>query len=136
MALSRSHYVRNLKEQSMTATSTSTQDTAYLDIERALAQIGEVSALHEMLDMLQDTLDRDVPQISKLLEGQDVKAANRLLHSLKGFIPIFCVDALCDHVAQVEMLSKTQDSAEVGAAYLNLAPKLQQLQTEIDHYLG
>lgn len=120
----------------MTATSTGTQNTDYLDIDRALAQIGDVSALHEMLDMLQDTLDRDVPQISKLLEGQDVKAANRLLHSLKGFIPIFCVDALCEHVAQVEILSKTQGSAEVGAAYLNLAPKLQQLQTEIDHYLG
>jgi HPt (histidine-containing phosphotransfer) domain-containing protein len=120
----------------MTATSTGTQDTDYLDIDRALAQIGDVSALHEMLDMLQDTLDRDVPQISKLLEDQDVKAANRLLHSLKGFIPIFCVDALCDHVAQVEMLSKTQDCAEVGAAYSHLVPKLQQLQTEIDHYLG
>jgi len=120
----------------MTATSTSTQDSDYLDIDRALAQIGDVSALHEMLDVLQDTLDRDVPQIARLLEGQDVKAANRLLHSLKGFIPIFCVDALCDHVTQVEMMSKTQGSAEVGVAYAHLVPKLQQLQTEIDHYLG
>lgn len=120
----------------MTATFPDSQGPAYLDIERALEQVGDVSALHGMLDMLQDTLDRDVPQISKLLLDQDVKSANRLLHSLKGFIPIFCVDALCDHVAQVEMLSKTQGSAEVGSAYSHLAPKLQQLQTEIDHYLG
>jgi HPt (histidine-containing phosphotransfer) domain-containing protein len=130
------HYSRNSQEHLMTATSTGTQDTDYLDIERALGQIGDVSALHEMLDMLQDSLDRDVPQISMLLQAHDVKAANRLLHSLKGFIPIFCVDALCDHVAQVEMLSKTQGYEEVGAAYSHLVPKLQQLQAEIDQYLG
>lgn len=112
------------------------QAPRFLDVERALAQIGEVSALHEMLDMLQASLDRDVPLIAQLLAEQDVGAANRLLHSLKGFIPIFCVDALCDHVSQVEMMSKTQGSAEVGQAYALLAPKLQQLQTEIDHYLG
>ena len=120
----------------MTATSNGTQDTEFLDIDRALGQIGDVSALHEMLDMLQDSLDRDAPQISLLLKNQDVQAANRLLHSLKGFIPIFCVDALCDHVAQVEMLSKTQGAEEVGAAYVHLLPKLQQLQAEIDQYLG
>lgn len=105
----------------------------FLDVERALAQIGEVSALYEMLGMLQDFLGRDVPQIAQLLVDQDMGAANRLLHSLKGFIPIFCVDALCDHVA---LLSKTQGSDEVGQAYALLAPKLQQLQTEIDQYLG
>jgi HPt (histidine-containing phosphotransfer) domain-containing protein len=89
-----------------------------------------------MLDMLQASLDRDVPLIAQLLAQQDVGAANRLLHSLKGFIPIFCVDALCDHVAQVEQMSKTLGSAEVGSAYALLAPKLQQLQAEIDQYLG
>ena len=120
----------------MSTTFPDRQDPRFLDVERALAQIGEVSALQEMLGMLQDSLGRDVPLIAQLLAEQDVSAANRLLHSLKGFIPIFCVDALCDHVAQVEMMSKTQGSAEVGLAYALLEPKLQQLQTEIDQYLG
>lgn len=120
----------------MSTTFPDSQAPSFLDVERALAQIGEVSALHEMLDMLQASLDRDVPLIAQLLTDQDVGAANRLLHSLKGFIPIFCVDALCDHVAQIELMSKTQGSAEVGQAYALLAPKLQQLQTEIDQYMG
>jgi HPt (histidine-containing phosphotransfer) domain-containing protein len=120
----------------MTTTSPDGHNAMYLDIDRALEQIGDVSALHEMLDMLQDTLDRDVPQIDALLSQQDVASANRLLHSLKGFIPIFCVDALCDHVAQVEILSKTGSADEVGRAYAPLVPKLQQLQTEIDRHLG
>jgi HPt (histidine-containing phosphotransfer) domain-containing protein len=106
----------------------------YLDPARALEQIGDATALHEMLDMLQSTLDRDVDQIERDLAAQDVKAANRLLHAIKGFIPIFCVDALCEHVAQVEMLSKTGSADAVGAAYALLRPKLLQLQSEIDAY--
>ena len=118
-------------------TSFSGDETAiFLDVERALEQVGEVSALHEMLDMLQDTLDRDVPQIALLLTQGNVFAANRLLHALKGFIPIFCVEPLCQHVASVELLSKTGLATEVAVAFGPLVPKLQKLQTEIDHYMG
>lgn len=104
----------------------------FLDIDRALEQLGEVAALHEMLEMLQATLDRDVVQIRQLLALGDVKAANLVLHSLKGFIPIFCRESLCEHVAAVEMLSKTAAANEVALAYAALEPKLQQLQSEID----
>lgn len=107
----------------------------FLDVDRALEQIGEVAALHEMLDMLQASLDRDLPQIRMLLSQGDVKSANRLLHALKGFIPIFCTDALCDHVASVEMISKTGAAVEVAQAFALLEPKLQQLQTEIDAHM-
>jgi len=120
----------------MTTSSLDGQEPSFLDVDRALEQIGDVSALHEMLDMLQDSLDRDVLEIARLLDQQNVKAANRLLHALKGFIPIFCVDALCDHVAQVEVFSKTASADEVSAVYAPLVPKLQQLQTEIDRYMG
>ncbi|MDP3652759.1 MAG: Hpt domain-containing protein [Rhodoferax sp.] len=112
------------------------QEPIYLDPARALEQIGDSTALHEMLDMLQAALDRDIPQISQFLAAHNVSAANRLLHSLKGFIPIFCVDALCDHVAQVEMLSKSGSAADVAHAYAQLSPKLVQLQAEIDVHLG
>lgn len=107
----------------------------FLDVERALEQIGEVAALHEMLDMLQASLDRDLPQIRLLLSQGDVKSANRLLHALKGFIPIFCTDALCEHVAAVEQASKTGSAAEVAQAFAPLEPKLQKLQAEIDAHL-
>lgn len=107
----------------------------FLDVDRALEQIGEVAALHEMLDMLQSSLDRDLPQIRALLSEGDVKSANRLLHALKGFIPIFCTDALCEHVASVELISKTGSAAEVAQAFAPLEPKLQKLQAEIDAHM-
>lgn len=108
----------------------------YLDVDRALEQVGEIEVLHEMLDMLQASLDRDLPLIPALLAQGDVRSANRLLHALKGFIPIFCVESLCEQVAAVEMLSKGGSANEVTAAYAPLEPKLRQLQAEIDAHMG
>ena len=107
----------------------------YLDVDRALEQVGEIAALHEMLDMLQTSLDRDLPMISALLAQGDTKGANRLLHALKGFIPIFCVDALCEQVALVELISKTASATDIATAFASLEPKLRQLQAEIDAHM-
>lgn len=109
---------------------------AYLDVGRALDQIGDLPALNDMLDMLQVSLNRDIPQIERLLAENNVLLANRMLHALKGFIPIFCTDALCDEVTAIEMLSKTGTAEQVKAAYVLLSPKLEQLQAEVDAHLG
>jgi HPt (histidine-containing phosphotransfer) domain-containing protein len=108
----------------------------YLDVDRALEQVGEIETLHEMLDMLQSSLDRDVPQINAFLAQGDAKGANRLLHALKGFIPIFCVDDLCEHVALVELISKTANAVDIATAFAPLEPKLRQLQAEIDAHMA
>ncbi|OYU45056.1 MAG: Hpt domain-containing protein, partial [Burkholderiales bacterium PBB4] len=97
----------------------------FLDIALALEQIGDASAMQGMLSMLEESLARDIPRIAQLLSEGDVRTANRVLHSLKGFIPIYCVDALCKHVARVEELSKTAGAAEVAIAYGALMPDLE-----------
>lgn len=119
----------------MSSTSAPNQPWVHLDPARALDQIGDVLALRNMLPMLQELLARDVPQITQLLAVGDVRAANPLLHSLKGCMPIFCNPALCDHLAQVEVISKTGGSAEVGEAFAVLSPKLLLLQDEVARYL-
>ncbi len=119
----------------MTSTSSNGQNWVYLDISRALEQVGDERALQNMMPMLQEMLDRDLPQIAQYLDQGDVRNANPLLHSLKGCLPIFCTPALCEHLARVEVMSKTGGSAEVGAAYAELSPKLLGLQQEVNHYL-
>ena len=108
----------------------------YLEFDRALDRIGDLTALHDLLDMLQTTLTRDVPHIERLLAQNDVFSANRTIHALKGFLPIFCCDALCDEVSAIELLSKNASAAEVAVAYASLSPKLLQLQIEIDEHTG
>jgi len=111
-------------------------ESNFLDIDLAIEQVGDLQAVQGMLSMLEESLARDVPRIAQLLADGDVKAANRVLHGLKGFIPIFCVDALCQHVARVEEMSKTAGAAEVGIAYAPLMGDLEQLQGEVVDYMN
>ncbi len=108
----------------------------FLDVTLALEQIGDAQAMQGMLSMLEESLARDVPRIAQLLDDGDVRAANRLLHGLKGFIPIFCVESLCKHVAKVEEFSKTADAVSVSQLYADLMPELETLQTEVVAYLN
>jgi hypothetical protein len=107
----------------------------YLDTDWALSQIGDVDSMNSMLLMLQESLARDIPLIAELLQAGDVAAANRLLHALKGFIPIFCQAPLCEKVVQVELLSKDSQSRAVGTAYQALQPELEILLAEVGVYL-
>ena len=107
----------------------------YLDTALALAQIGDTDAVRNILTMVEESLQRDIPQIAQWLQEGDVSAANGLLHPLKGFLPIFCHEALCAHVGRVEALSKTGSSAVVGEAYAALQPQLEQLLAEVSTYL-
>jgi len=108
----------------------------YLDVELAVAQIGDASALPGMLSMLEESLSRDIPLISQLLAQDDVLGANRLLHPLKGFLPIFCGEALCSDVARVEALSKGGSSAVVAPAYAELRPELELLLSDVVIFLN
>jgi hypothetical protein len=54
---------------------------------------------------------------------------------MKGFLPIFCGDALCAELSAVEGLSKTPSSTEVAPAYAALRPKLDQLLAEVVAFL-
>lgn len=120
----------------MSTTSPHGQTWVYLDIARAVEQVGTMESLRNMMPMLQEFLERDLPQIEHFLANGDVRSANPLLHSLKGCMPIFCAPALCEHLADVEKLSKAGGSTEVAGAYAQLRPKLQQLQQEVALYLS
>lgn len=107
----------------------------YLDTGLAVAQIGDIPSALNILSMVEETLRNDIPRITQLLATNDVPGAKRMLHALKGFMPILCSAALCEHVSRVEALSKDGASAEVGQAFAALQPELEQLLAEISTYL-
>jgi HPt (histidine-containing phosphotransfer) domain-containing protein len=93
--------------------------------------IGDMGGVQSLLGTLQASLEQDLPEIQARLDAGNLGGANELLHQLKGFAPVFCVDALVDQVVRVERLSKGQDLAPVREAYAQLAPHLQQLLDEV-----
>lgn len=111
------------------------QEPYFLDIELAIRQIGDAQAMQGMLPILEESLARDIPRIAQLLAQDDVDSASRVLHSLKGFIPIFCGEALCTLVSTVYELSKKGNAQDVRAAYAQLKPDLELLQSEVVGYM-
>jgi HPt (histidine-containing phosphotransfer) domain-containing protein len=111
-----------------------TPQPIYLSIERAMEFIGDANGVLTLLKTLQQTLSEDLPRLQELLDKGDVYAANRILHQLKGFTPVFCVDSLVEMVVKVEGMSKHAESSDVRTAYAQLAPQLEALRQEvIDH---
>lgn len=104
---------------------------SFLDMDLALSQIGDADAMLDMLGLLQDALAQDVPAIAAALESDQVQQANGLLHSLKGFVPIFCAPPLCEQVALVEKMSKAPHQPGLVAAYAELRPHLETLLAEV-----
>jgi HPt (histidine-containing phosphotransfer) domain-containing protein len=117
-------------------TMTTPPNFAYLSVERGMEFIGDETGFLSLLKTLHKTLTTDISLIQDLLDNDDVGGANRLLHQVKGFAPVFCVDALVEHVVQVEALSKHGDAPEVRAAFTRLAPELAQLRTEVAAHLA
>lgn len=107
-----------------------------LDTDRALDYVGDMHNVVTLLHTLAQSLQNDLPQIQPLLEAGDLPGANRLLHQIKGFAPVFCVDALVAEVVAVERQSKGSDLQATRTAYAHLAPQLQQLLTEVQAALA
>ena len=103
----------------------------FLSIDRAMEFIGDKQGVLTLLKTLHQTLSDDLPRLQALLDTGDVPGANRILHQLKGFTPVFCVDSLVAHVVKVEDMSKHAEAADLSAAYVLLAPKLEALRHEV-----
>jgi len=114
----------------------STPAPTYLSVERAMEFIGDTNGVLSLLKTLQQTLSNDLPRLLALLDKGDVHGASRILHQLKGFTPVFCVDSLVELVVQVEQLSKHCEAPELRTAYSQLAPQLDQLSQEVSHHLA
>ena len=108
----------------------------FLSVERGMEFIGDEAGFLSLLKTLHKTLTTDIALIRDLLAKDDVPGANRLLHQVKGFAPVFCVDALVEQVVQVEVMSKHGDTAEVSEAFRKLAPQLEQLRNEVAAHLA
>ena len=109
-------------------------NVCFLDVDLAIRQTGGAQAMQGMLPIVEESLARDIPRISELLAQGDVEGASRVLHSLKGFIPIFCGAALSTLVAQVHELSKTGSVQDVTAAYAPLRADLNALLADVANY--
>jgi len=106
------------------------------DAQRGVDMMGSEDTLRKILQSVVDSLSANLPAINAALASGDVATANGLLHGIKGYVPIFCSDALIEQVTHTESVSKKGSAAEVAPLYAQLAPKLEALLIEVKIYIA
>jgi hypothetical protein len=112
-----------------------TLNYACLNVPGALTFLGDRQGVCDLVPALCSALAKDVPEIARLLEQGMASGAASRLHSLKGFVPVFCIAPLAEELTRVERLSRLGATDELIKAYSMLAPQLQCLGLEAAHYL-
>jgi phosphoglycerate kinase len=106
------------------------------DPARGVDMMGSEASLRKILKTVVNTMQGNLAEIETALAAGDVATANRLLHAIKGYLPIFATDALADEVVQLEKLSKTEPALTVRPLYASLSPRLHGLLGEIRSFLA
>ena len=99
-------------------------DFAHLDLSQAAQYAVDAALLPSLMDTFAGSLGKERLAIESLLSGDDGAAVRMSLHSLKGFVPIFCDTVLAQEVIQLEALGR-KESLD------NLRPRLKQLVSQL-----
>jgi len=102
----------------------------------AMEFLGDRQGVQDLLPVLCSTLSKELPETALLLAQGNLSEVALRLHSLKGFVPVFCFSPLVEELTRVERLCRGGASDTVGEAYAALLPTLQRLGEEAAHYLA
>lgn len=90
--------------------------------------MGSASSLAKILKTVASSMSDSLPKMTAALQAGGINhTANALLHAIKGYVPIFSVDALVDQVTHVEKVSKTEPIEVVAPLFAQLVPQLEGL---------
>jgi len=106
----------------------------FFNLASASEYLGDLQGVRDMLPHLINSLARDVPEVTQLLEKGDALEAAARLHSLKGFLPIFCYSDLMEELVHIEKWCKSGPGPDLLIAYRALAMRLQGLGQEVSHF--
>ena len=99
-------------------------DFAHLDLSQAAQYAVDAALLPGLMETFAGSLAKERLAIDALLSGDDGAAVRMSLHSLKGFVPIFCEPVLAQEVIQLEALGR-KESLD------SLRPRLQRLVSQL-----
>lgn len=107
-----------------------------LDVARALDMLGEEEAVRRILATALVVLRDEVPRMRELMQARDVAGVNRILHTIKGMVPVFCGDELVVQVAAAERMSQSATAQAFAPVHAEVDEALARLLRDIAAYLG
>jgi two-component system, sensor histidine kinase and response regulator len=102
------------------------------DIDAALDRVdGDRSLLCELAGIYLDEAQRLEKAICCAMEQQDIVAANKAAHTLKGACANFCCPAMYDAAWALEQLRSSNTAEEIASAYTRLMQESEKLKQAI-----
>jgi HPt (histidine-containing phosphotransfer) domain-containing protein len=106
-----------------------------LNLAGAIEFLGDRQAVTELLQPLVLSLTKDIGEVERLLGLGDMPGVARTLHSLKGFIPVFCHAEFAAQLADIEKRSRSDSSPQMMEQVQALLQPLRQLVQESNSFL-
>ena len=106
-----------------------------LNLAGAIEFLGDRQAVTELLQPLVLSLTKDIGEVERLLGLGDMPGVARTLHSLKGFIPVFCHAEFAAQLVDLEKRSRSDDSPQMVEQVQALLQPLRQLVQESNSFL-
>ncbi len=107
------------------------EDFAHLDLSQAAQYAVDAALLPSLIETFDISLTKERSAIESLLNGDDVAAVRMSLHSLKGFVPIFCETVLAQEVIQLEALVRKDSLDSLRPRMALLVGKLLALEHDV-----
>jgi HPt (histidine-containing phosphotransfer) domain-containing protein len=106
-----------------------------LNLAGAIEFLGDEQAVSDLLQPLVTSLSSDIGEVERLLLTGDLPAIARTLHSLKGFIPVFCYAEFAAQLVDTEKRIRGDNSPQMHAQVQALLQPLRQLVQESNSFL-
>ena len=109
-------------------------DFAYLDLSQAAQYAVDAALLPSLMETFAGSLTKERIAIEFLLSGDDGAAVRMSLHSLKGFVPIFCETVLAQEVIQLEALGRKESLDSLRPRLVRLVSLLLALENDVKQW--
>ncbi len=107
---------------------------AVIDRAAALERFeGDVELMQEIADLFLDACPQRLQAVREALAHRDSKALEFAAHSLKGAVSNFAAAAASAAALRLELLGRSGDLTDAGAAYAALDTAIAQLCSELRH---
>lgn len=102
-----------------------------LDLSQAAQYAVEASLLPGLMDTFATSLTKERRAIQDQMAGEQLEAMRISLHSLKGFVPIFCKPELAQEVVALEALCRQESLQTLRSRLSQLLDTLAMLEQDV-----
>ena len=111
--------------------------TSVFDMDRALERVdGDQELLDDLARIYLNESSELSIAISQAMQQNDIIAATKVAHTLKGASSNFCAQAIFDAAWHFEQLQPSNSPEEIGLAYGTLLQELERLSQAIRKEFG